>query len=302
MADAGLFGLASLGDEHAIELETDPACGALVDDGRYRRPGPSFLRGHVLRGPHGPNRGQALQFLFRNPHSFVHVEAPDEKGEMHRWAVEWGGAGSSPVRASRIRRCGSATSFRSPATRAAIRMTTESGCNTCGAIRMASTGAASRAKRSNRPQRASNSPRRFAAADARGRSRLRTDQPRRRVGRQIPRRSGRSRSGRRARRLHGVPINDAARRYADAFDVTRVYAARAPVPAVHLAAHLSRSATVPDLGRERSGDAGDHRLSSSIIGTYQQWRTIWMDGRPHPPEYAPHTFMGFSTGDGTATS
>ena len=27
-----------------------------------------------------------------------------------------------------------------------------------------------------------------------------------------------------------------------------------------------------------------------------QWRTIWMDGREHPPEYAPHTHMGFSTG------
>lgn len=25
-------------------------------------------------------------------------------------------------------------------------------------------------------------------------------------------------------------------------------------------------------------------------------RTIYMDGRPHPPEYAPHTFAGFSTG------
>jgi hypothetical protein len=26
-------------------------------------------------------------------------------------------------------------------------------------------------------------------------------------------------------------------------------------------------------------------------------RTIWMDGRPHPPEYAEHTSMGFSTGE-----
>jgi len=26
------------------------------------------------------------------------------------------------------------------------------------------------------------------------------------------------------------------------------------------------------------------------------YRTIYMDGRPHPPETAPHTFMGFSTG------
>ncbi len=25
-------------------------------------------------------------------------------------------------------------------------------------------------------------------------------------------------------------------------------------------------------------------------------RTIWMDGRPHPPEYAAHTWQGFSTG------
>jgi hypothetical protein len=26
-------------------------------------------------------------------------------------------------------------------------------------------------------------------------------------------------------------------------------------------------------------------------------RTIWMDGRPHPPEFAEHTSMGFSTGE-----
>lgn len=34
--------------------------------------------------------GTLVQFLFRNPHSFVHVEAPDEKGQVYRWAVEWG--------------------------------------------------------------------------------------------------------------------------------------------------------------------------------------------------------------------
>jgi len=37
--------------------------------------------------------GRLLQFQFRNPHSFVHVSAPDEDGDMQRWAVEWGGAG-----------------------------------------------------------------------------------------------------------------------------------------------------------------------------------------------------------------
>ena len=35
--------------------------------------------------------GTLTQFLFRNPHSFVKVEAPDDKGQMVTWAVEWGG-------------------------------------------------------------------------------------------------------------------------------------------------------------------------------------------------------------------
>ena len=30
--------------------------------------------------------------------------------------------------------------------------------------------------------------------------------------------------------------------------------------------------------------------------TSEGWRTIYMDGRPHPPAWAPHTFTGFSTG------
>lgn len=37
--------------------------------------------------------GTLVQFMFRNPHAWVHVMAPDENGEMHRWGVEWGGAG-----------------------------------------------------------------------------------------------------------------------------------------------------------------------------------------------------------------
>jgi Family of unknown function (DUF6152) len=37
--------------------------------------------------------GDVVQFLYRNPHSFLHVEAKDEKGNMVRWAIEWGGGG-----------------------------------------------------------------------------------------------------------------------------------------------------------------------------------------------------------------
>jgi len=35
--------------------------------------------------------GEVAQFLFRNPHSMVHVLAPDESGTMQRWAIEWAG-------------------------------------------------------------------------------------------------------------------------------------------------------------------------------------------------------------------
>ena len=38
--------------------------------------------------------GELVQFMFRNPHAFVHVMAPDENGVMQRWGVEWGGAGA----------------------------------------------------------------------------------------------------------------------------------------------------------------------------------------------------------------
>jgi hypothetical protein len=35
--------------------------------------------------------GKLVQFVYRNPHSFVHVAAPDAEGQVQRWAVEWGG-------------------------------------------------------------------------------------------------------------------------------------------------------------------------------------------------------------------
>jgi hypothetical protein len=37
--------------------------------------------------------GKIVRFIYRNTHSFVHVEAPDESGQMQVWAVEWGGGG-----------------------------------------------------------------------------------------------------------------------------------------------------------------------------------------------------------------
>jgi hypothetical protein len=36
--------------------------------------------------------GELVQVMIRSPHSWVHVEAKDEKGEVQRYAIEWGGA------------------------------------------------------------------------------------------------------------------------------------------------------------------------------------------------------------------
>ena len=35
--------------------------------------------------------GRLVQFTFRNPHSYVTIQAPDAKGTMRRWSVEWAG-------------------------------------------------------------------------------------------------------------------------------------------------------------------------------------------------------------------
>jgi hypothetical protein len=37
--------------------------------------------------------GELVQFVFRNPHSFVHINVKQKDGSVVRYAVEWGGAG-----------------------------------------------------------------------------------------------------------------------------------------------------------------------------------------------------------------
>ena len=35
--------------------------------------------------------GKLLQFVYRNPHAYVHMQAKDANGVEQRWAVEWAG-------------------------------------------------------------------------------------------------------------------------------------------------------------------------------------------------------------------
>src|SRR5437762_14105373 len=41
-------------------------------------------------------QGTLKEFIWRNPHSFIKVEAPDEKGEMQTWVIE----GAAPTQLS----------------------------------------------------------------------------------------------------------------------------------------------------------------------------------------------------------
>ena len=36
-------------------------------------------------------QGKLVQFVFRNPHAYVHIQAPDQNGVPQRWAIEWSG-------------------------------------------------------------------------------------------------------------------------------------------------------------------------------------------------------------------
>jgi hypothetical protein len=95
----------------------------------------------------------------------------------------------------------------------------------------------------------------------------------------------------------GLPINDAARARADAWDAS----------INTLPEHQTIFA--PAAYWARGG--GNMRISKVVDDDTQQLiaykiyraaagagiiRMIWMDGRPHPPEYAAHTWQGFSTG------
>ena len=54
----------------------------------------SFAGTYLEDAPAVTVEGKLVQFLLRNPHSFVHVEAKDAKtGETIRWSIEWGAAG-----------------------------------------------------------------------------------------------------------------------------------------------------------------------------------------------------------------
>ena len=94
--------------------------------------------------------------------------------------------------------------------------------------------------------------------------------------------------------FEGLPINNAARLKAESWNAS-VYT-------------LPERQCIP-FAADMGLTIGNVRIWSDVDSSSQQviawhihheWqaqeRVIWMDGRPHPPAYAPHTWQGFSTG------
>jgi cyclase len=93
----------------------------------------------------------------------------------------------------------------------------------------------------------------------------------------------------------GIPINDGARAWALAWDASRLALPEHQCQ-VHVAPYIYRGPLNLRIWEEKDPQSQRVIAIKQYISTYEQTRTIWMDGRPHPPAEAPHTWMGFSTG------
>jgi hypothetical protein len=93
----------------------------------------------------------------------------------------------------------------------------------------------------------------------------------------------------------GLPLNDAARRWAESWDPSRLTLPEHQCQ-VHVSPYIYRGPLNLRVWYEKEPRTQQLIAVKQYISTYEQTRTIWMDGRPHPSERTPHTWMGFSTG------
>jgi hypothetical protein len=93
----------------------------------------------------------------------------------------------------------------------------------------------------------------------------------------------------------GIPINPAARLRADSWDASLL-----ELPENQCRPHPSDYAWRGPANLRIWKDIDTASQETLAYHTHISWqapeRTIWMDGRAHPPDYAAHTWQGFSTG------
>jgi hypothetical protein len=93
----------------------------------------------------------------------------------------------------------------------------------------------------------------------------------------------------------GLPINAASRLRADTWDASLL-----TLPEHQCKPHPSDYAWRGPANLRVWKEVDRESQQLIAYHTHISWeapeRTIWMDGRPHPPDYAAHTWQGFSTG------
>jgi hypothetical protein len=94
----------------------------------------------------------------------------------------------------------------------------------------------------------------------------------------------------------GLPIDDAARLRADTYDADRISAVSESQCRQHAADYGMRG--LADIRITAEVDPLKQRILAfhTRIGFHDAERTIYLDGRPRPPDTAPHTWAGCSTG------
>ena len=93
----------------------------------------------------------------------------------------------------------------------------------------------------------------------------------------------------------GLPINDAARLRADSWDASLLTLPEHQCKP-HPADYSPRGPANLRITKEVDKESQEIIAFHTHISWQAPERTIWMDGREHPPEYAAHTWQGFSTG------
>ena len=93
-----------------------------------------------------------------------------------------------------------------------------------------------------------------------------------------------------------LPLNEAGRLAADSWDADRISVVQEYQCRPHGSDYALRG-----LGNQRVTRDIDPATQRTIafrthMLAWDSDRVIWMDGRAHPPEYAPHSWQGFSTG------
>jgi cyclase len=93
----------------------------------------------------------------------------------------------------------------------------------------------------------------------------------------------------------GVPLSEAGRRKAESWDeaVVGTHERQCIPHPVTYALRGPGNIRMVKIVDEPTGRLVAYSLQGTYVGYF---RTIWLDGRPHPSELAPHSYTGFSTG------